>query len=81
MVNQHTKKRRVALLYRKEYQVTKLENSNLFDTIEYGAWETTVKNRRITIIGIYHPQIGTMAGNSCTTFLDEVGQLVQYFIV
>ena len=52
---------------------------NLFDTIEYSAWETTVKNRRISIIGIYHPLIGTMAGNTHTKFLNEVSQLVQYF--
>ena len=31
-------------------------------------------------IGIYHPSIGTMAGNTHTKFLDEVSQLVQYFI-
>ena len=76
----HTKGGGVALLYRKEYQVTKLENSNLFDTIEYGTWETTVNNRRIKIIGIYHPPIGTTTGNTHTKFLYEVSQLVQYFI-
>ena len=61
------------LLHRKEYQVTKLENDNLFDTLGYGIWETTVKNR-IIIIGIYHPTIGTTAGNTHTEFLDEVSQ-------
>ena len=32
------------------------------------------------MIGIYHPPIGTMAGNTHTQFLDEVSELVQYFI-
>ena len=50
------------------------------NTVEYGVWETTVRNRRIPIIGIYNPPIGTMAGNTHTEFLDEVSQLVQYFI-
>ena len=39
---------------------------------ESGTWETIVKNRRIIIKGIYHPLIGTMAGNTYTKFLYEV---------
>ena len=51
-----------------------------FKTIEYGARETIIKNRRITIIGIYHPLIGTTTSNTHVNFLEEVSQLVQYFI-
>ena len=39
----------------------------------------TIKNRRITIIGIYHPLIGTTS-NTHVNFLEEESQLVQYFI-
>ena len=53
---------------------------NIIGIYVYGTWETIVKNRRITIIGIYLPPIGIMAGNLHTKFLDEVSQLVQYFI-
>ena len=70
----------VALLHKKEYQTTTIENSQLFNTIEYGAWLTTVRNRKITLLGVYHLPIGSTPGNTHVKFLDEVSQLVQYFI-
>ena len=80
-VNYHTKKGGgVALLHKKEYRATRIQNSEKFKTIEYGAWETTIKNIRITIIGIYHPPIGKTTSNTCINSLEEVSQLVQYFI-
>ena len=69
----------IALLHKKEYRATRIQNSKPFKTIEYGSWETTIKNRRITIIGIYHPLIGTTTSNPHVNFLEEVSQLVQYF--
>ena len=70
----------VALLHMREYQTTRIENSPLFDTVEYCAWTTTVWNKKITLLGVYHPPIGSTAGNTHIKFLDEVSQLVQYFI-
>ena len=80
-VNHHTKMGgEVALLNKKEYRTTRIQNSKPFKTKEYGAWETTIKNRRITFIGIYHPLIGTTTNNTHVNFLEEVSQLVQCFI-
>ena len=70
----------VALLHMKECQTTRIENSPLFDTIEYSAWATTVRNRKITLLEVYHPPIGSTSGNTHIKFLDEVHQLVQYLI-
>ena len=80
-VNHHIKKgREVALLHKKEYRATRIQNIKPFKTIEYGAWEPTIKNRGIMITGIYHPPIGTTTSNTHVNFLEEVSQLVQYFI-
>ena len=69
----------IAFLHKREHQTTQIENSPLFDTIEYSAW-TRVKNKKITLLGVYHPPIGSTPGNTHITLLDEVIQLVQYFI-
>ena len=80
-VNCYTKKGGgVALFHKKEYRATRIQNSEPFKTIEYGAWETAVKHRRITIIGIYHPPIGTTTSNTHVNVLEEVSQVVQYSI-
>ena len=55
----------VALLHKGEYQTTRIENNSLSDTIDYGAWEGTV----VSSPGKIHIK-----------FLDEVSQIVQYFI-
>ena len=39
--------KRAALLHKGEYQTTRIENSPLFDTTEYGSWATTVRNRKL----------------------------------
>ena len=76
----HTKKGGgIVLLHKKEYRATRIQSSKPFKTIEYAAWETTIKNRRIIVIGIYHPLISTRS-NTHINFLEEVSQLVQYFI-
>ena len=53
----------VALLHNREYQTTRIEISPLVDTIEYGAWTITVRNRNITLLGIYYQPIGSTSGN------------------
>ena len=70
----------VALLHKREYQTTRIENSPLFDPIEYGAWVTKIRNRKITLLGVYPPPIGSTPGNTHVKFLDGVSQLVQHFI-
>ena len=50
------------------------------DNNGYGAWKITVRNRKITLLGIYHPPIGSTPCNTHVNFLYEVSQLVQYFI-
>ena len=62
----------VTLLHKREYQTTRIENSPLFDTTEYGAWATTAKNRKITLLGVYHPPIASTPGNAHIKFLDDV---------
>ena len=70
----------VAFPHKREYQSTRIENTPLFNTIEYGAWTTRVRNRKVTLLEVYHPPIGSTPGNTHIKFLDEVSQLVQYFI-
>ena len=54
----------VALLHKREYQTTRIENSWQFDTVEYGAWVTIVRNRKITLLGVYHTPIRSTSGNT-----------------
>ena len=58
----------------------RLENSQQYTTLEVGAWVTTVRNTLITILGIYHPLLGSSPGNTNANFIEEVNQLVHYFI-
>ena len=67
----------IALLHKKEYNTTKLETNLQLDTIEHKVWSTTIRNKKLTLAGIYHPPIGSSKGNTHTKFLDEVSKLTQ----
>ena len=69
----------LGLLHRKEYQVTRIDNSLQLDTIEHATWRAQLGNRVITLLVIYHPPLGN-AGNTHTRFLDQVSELLQYTI-
>ena len=43
-------------------------------------WSTTIRNKKLTLVGIYHPPIGSSKGNTHTKFLDEVSKLTQLLI-
>ena len=66
----------VALLHKNRYQVTRDHNAPQLDLLEYGIWSTRVKNRILTIAGLYHPPLGNTR-NTPTKFLDQVSELVQ----
>ena len=70
----------IALLHRKEYITTRLETSLQLDTIKHGVWSTTIRNRKLILVGIYNPPIGSSTGNTHTRFLEEVSQLIQFLI-
>ena len=74
-INRSTRWGGVALLHKREYQTARIEKSPLFDTIEYGAWTTTLRNRKITLLGVYHPPLGATTGNTHGKFPDEISQL------
>ena len=61
------------------YNITKLETDLQLDTIEHGVWSTT-RNKKLTLVGIYHPPIGSSKGNTHTKFLDKVSKLTQLLI-
>ena len=50
------------------------------DTVEHGVWSTTIRNRKLTLVGIYHPPIGSSTGNTHTRFLKKVCLLIQFLI-
>ena len=68
------------LLHRKDYITTRLETNLQLDTIEHGVWSTTIGNKKLTLVGIFHPPIGSSMGNSHTRFPEEVSQLIQLLI-
>ena len=70
----------IALLHKKEYNVTKLETDLQLDTIEHGVWSTTIRNKKLTLVGIYHPPIGSSKDNTHTKFLNKVSKLTQLLI-
>ena len=37
----------------------------------------TIRNRKLTLAGIYHPPIGSSKGNTHTKFLEELSKLTQ----
>ena len=67
----------IAPLHRKEYNTRRLETNLQLDTIEHGVWSMTVRNKKLTLAGIYHPPIGSSKGNMHTKFLVEVSKLIQ----
>ena len=68
----------IALLNRKEYITTRLETILQLDMIKHGVWSTTIRNRKLTLIGIYHPPIGSSTSNTHTRFLEEINQFIQF---
>ena len=40
-------------------------------------WSTRVRNKTLTIVGLYHPPLGSTR-NTPARFLDQVSELVQY---
>ena len=70
----------IALLHRKEYITTRLETNLQLDTIEHGVWSMTIRHRKLTLVGIYHPPIGSSTGKTHTRFLEEASQLIQFII-
>ena len=71
---------RIARLHKKEYNTMKIETNLQLYTLEHGVWSTTIRNKKLTLAGIYHPPIGSLKGNTHTKFLDEVSKLAQLLI-
>ena len=69
----------MALLHKKEYNTMKLETNLQLDTLEHGVW-STIRNKKLTLAGIYHPPIGSSKGNTHAKFLNEVSKLTQLLI-
>ena len=67
----------VALLHKDRYQVTRDYNAPQLDLLECGIWPTRVRNKTLTIVGIYHPLLGSTR-NTPVRFLYQVSELVQY---
>ena len=59
------------------YQVARDHNAPPLDLLEYGIWLTRVRNRILTIAGLYHPPLGSTRSTPAR-FLDQVSELVQY---
>ena len=70
----------IALLHKKAYMTARLETNVQLDMIEHGVWSTTIRNKRLTLTGVYYPPIGSSTGNTHTKFLEEGSQLIQYLI-
>ena len=47
------------------------------DLLEYGIWTTMVRNKNLTIVGVYHPSLGSTK-NTPVRYLAQVSELVQY---
>ena len=56
----------IALLHRKEYNTTRLEINLQLDTMEHGVWSMTIRNKKLTLAGIYHPPTGSSKGHTHT---------------
>ena len=65
----------LGLQHRKEYQARRIDHDNNYTTLEQAGWSLQIGDRTITILVIYHPP-----GNTHTRLLDEVSQLVQYYM-
>ena len=49
----------VALLHKERYHITRDQNAPQLDLLEYGIWTTRVRNKNLTIAGVYHPPLGS----------------------
>ena len=67
----------VALLHKDRYQVTRDYNAPQLDLLEYGIWPIRVRNKILTIVGFYHPPLGSTR-NTPARFPDQVSELGQY---
>ena len=67
----------VALLHKNRYHVTRDHNAPQLDLLEFGIWATRVRNKTLTIAGLYHPPLGNTR-NTPARFLDQISELVQY---
>ena len=72
MHNRPSRGGEIALLYKDGMEVKKIEAQHLH-TIEYAIWELGLKNKTITILGIYHPPLKQDQTN--ITFLDLTSKL------
>ena len=60
----------VTLLHKDRYQVTRDYNAPQLDLLEYSVWPARVRNKILTIVGIYHPLLGSTR-NTPARFLDK----------
>ena len=58
----------------------RLETNLQLETIEHGVWSTTIRNKKLILVGFYHPPIGLSMGSTHTRFLEVVSQLIQLLI-
>ena len=65
----------LGLQHSKEYQARRIDHNNNYTTLEQAGWLLQLGDRMVTILVIYHPP-----GNTPTRLLDEVSQLVQYYM-
>ena len=65
----------LGLWHRREYQATKIDHDSNYTTLEQARWSLQIGDKILTILVIYHPP-----GNTHTRLLDEVSQLVQYYM-
>ena len=75
----HKKGGGLALLYKKQYHPTRQLVNTKCDLLEHTSWKIELKGKVITILAIYHPSLGP-AGNTITRFIDQVGELFQYYL-
>ena len=66
---------RLGLWHRSEYQVRRIDHNPSYQTLEQAGWKLLIKDKIITILVLYHPP-----GNTPTRLLDEVSELVQYYL-
>ena len=65
----------LGLQHRREYQATRIDHDNNYTTLEQAGWSLQIGDKILTMLLIYHPP-----GNTHTRLLDEVSQLVQYYM-
>ena len=69
----------LALLYKKHYNPTRQLVNTRYNLLEHASWAVELKVKAITVLAIYHPPLGP-AGNTITRFIDQVGELFQYYL-